>query len=64
MVYEYNTCLLPNISACGNVTSEKLMPIAPRGLVVKNMAKLSGGGAVPRGKPAMNLNYKVSINFI
>jgi hypothetical protein len=49
IVYEYNTSLLLNSSTCGNGTSEKLMPIALKGLVAKNMAKLKGEGAVPPG---------------
>jgi hypothetical protein len=57
IVYEYNTSLPLNSSTCGNGISEKLMPIAPKGLVAKNMAKLRGGDAVPQGKWARNLRY-------
>jgi hypothetical protein len=49
-VYEYNTCLIVNISTCGDEISEKLMLIALKGRGARNTARQKGGGVVRQGK--------------
>jgi hypothetical protein len=63
-VYEYNTCLIVNISTCGDEISEKLMLIALKGRGARNTARQKGGGVVRQGKSCVRTNYGTSINFI